>query len=194
MTRRQVVALAPGTRVAGIRFRPGVAGRFLGIAPCELTDGFAPLEDLWGRRGRGLHERLQEAASSREYLNLLAGSLPVPDGGENAFHRALQMLDGNLALNEVARAANLSPRQFRRRCFEETGLTPKHLSRVLRFQRALRFLRRMPERGRAHLAAECGYYDQAHLIRDFREFAAATPTGLAGGNVPFFQSLDPRIA
>jgi hypothetical protein len=53
-------------RVAGIRFRPGVAGRFLGIAPRELTDRWAPLEDLWGRRGRGLHERLQEAASSRE--------------------------------------------------------------------------------------------------------------------------------
>lgn len=194
MTRRQVVALPPGTRVAGIRFRPGVAGRFLGIAPRELTDRFAPLEDLWGRRGRGLHERLLEAASSGEYLRLLSGSLPVPDGGENAFHRALHLLDGNLSLNEVARAANLSPRQFRRRCFEETGLTPKHLSRVLRFQRALRLLRHAQERGWAHLAAECGYYDQAHLIRDFREFAASTPTGLTGGDVPFFQSPDTQIA
>ncbi|MGC9970359.1 MAG: helix-turn-helix domain-containing protein [Bryobacteraceae bacterium] len=191
MTRRQVVPLPPGARVAGIRFRPGVAGRFLGIAPRELTDGWAPLEDLWGRRGRGLHERLQEAASPREYLRLLAGSLPVPDAAENAFFRALQMLttaDGNLSLDEVTRAANLSPRQFRRRCLEETGLTPKHLSRVLRFQRALRLLRRAPERGWAHLAAECGYYDQAHLIRDFREFAASTPTGLASGDGRFLQS------
>jgi AraC-like DNA-binding protein len=194
MTRRQVVPLPAGARVAGIRFRPGMAGRFLGIAPRELTDGWAPLEDLWGRRARGLHERLREASSSREYLRLLAGSLPVPDAGENAFFRALQMLDGNLALNEVARAANLSPRQFRRRCFEETGLTPKHLSRVLRFQRVLRLLRRAPERGWAHLAAECGYYDQAHLIRDFREFAASTPTGLAAGDDRFFQSPDARIA
>jgi transcriptional regulator GlxA family with amidase domain len=111
--------------------------------------------------------------------------LPLPEDGENAFSRALQMLataEGNRSLKEVAQAANLSPRQFRRRCFEETGLTPKHLSRVLRF------LRRAPERGWAHLAAECGYYDQAHLIRDFREFASSTPTGLASGDVPFFQS------
>jgi AraC-like DNA-binding protein len=190
MTRRQIVALPPGARFAGIRFRPGMAGRFLGIAPRELTDRSAPLEDLWGRRGHGLHQRLEEASSSGEYLRLLAGSLPVPETGESAFTRALRSLavDGGARLEEAARAANLSPRQFRRRCLEETGLTPKHLSRVLRFQRALRLFRRVPERGWAHLAAECGYYDQAHLIRDFREFAASTPTEVAAADGRFFQS------
>jgi hypothetical protein len=52
MTVRQIAALGAGARVAGIRFRPGMAGRFLRVAPRELTDRWTPLEDLWGAPAR----------------------------------------------------------------------------------------------------------------------------------------------
>jgi AraC-like DNA-binding protein len=182
MTTRLEVNLVPGTPVVGLRFRPGMAGRFLRIPADELTDRWAPLEDLWGSRGRELRRRLEDTASPGGALRLLGGSLPVPEPGPDAFSGALQCLvaaEGDARLEDLAAAANLSLRQFRRRCLEQTGLTPKHLCRVLRFQRALRLLRHAPQRGWAHLAAECGYYDQAHLIRDFREFAGRSPTGVA---------------
>lgn len=166
MTTRYVAQLPAGARVTGIRFRPGMAGRFLRVAPRDLTDRVTPLEDLWGPPARRLHERLEEASSPGECLRLLTSSLPVPMTGDTAFSRALRSLatvdgDLHLELEEVARAANLSPRQFRRRCLEETGLTPKHLCRVLRFQRLDdpgRICRRwpfFPIRGRAdQLASE----------------------------------------
>jgi transcriptional regulator GlxA family with amidase domain len=147
-----------------------------------------------GSTGAPLHERLEEASSSGECLRLLVNSLPLPMTADTAFSKALRSLtagDSDLRLEEVARAANLSPRQFRRRCLEGIGLTPKHLCRVLRFQRVLRLLRHTPARGSAHLAAESGYYDQAHLIRDFREFASATPSGFAAADGRFFQSAGP---
>jgi methylphosphotriester-DNA--protein-cysteine methyltransferase len=59
----------------------------------------------------------------------------------------------------------------------QLGLPPKVLARVIRFNR---LLRRLDEEGDvrwADLAVDCGYYDQAHLHRDFRQFAGATPAG-----------------
>ena len=58
-------------------------------------------------------------------------------------------------------------------------LPPKTAARIFRFNRALRLLRELPAGGLAELAFECGYYDQAHLNRDFRAFAGTSPGELA---------------
>jgi AraC-like DNA-binding protein len=87
---------------------------------------------------------------------------------------AMTISHGDVDIDWAADQASMSARQFRRRCLEETGLTPKHLARVLRFRRACQ----LAERGESWLrvAAEAGYFDQAHLIRDFREFAGVSPS------------------
>jgi AraC-like DNA-binding protein len=61
---------------------------------------------------------------------------------------------------------------------EEVGLAPKQFARVRRFQWALRWLRKGPRVNWAWLAVECGYYDQAHLIKDFQTFAGVCPQRL----------------
>jgi transcriptional regulator GlxA family with amidase domain len=70
----------------------------------------------------------------------------------------------------------MSERQFRRRCLDESGLGPKQLSKVLRFRRACA----LGEGGLPWglVAVEAGYFDQAHLIRDFREFTGSTPVSV----------------
>jgi AraC-like DNA-binding protein len=63
-----------------------------------------------------------------------------------------------------------------RRFLQDVGVSPKVLCRILRFQQVFRVVEADPTW--ANVAVECGYYDQAHLIRDFRQFAEKTPTAL----------------
>jgi AraC-like DNA-binding protein len=175
MTSEQRFDFAAGSRTLGVRFRPGMAGAFLRIAPVELTDAAVPLADLWGGAARELEARLSEAVSPEE---LLLGQLRAPWGEPNAVERAIAAItaaNGNVDLEYIARHANLSPRQFRRRCLEESGLTPKHLCRVLRFRHARRIAASALRPQWSGIAADAGYFDQAHLIRDFREFTGRTP-------------------
>jgi AraC-like DNA-binding protein len=59
---------------------------------------------------------------------------------------------------------------------DQVGLPPKLVARLTRFERLVRHLRTGPTETLASLAADFGYYDQAHLVRDMREFAGMTPT------------------
>ncbi len=175
MTAEQRFDFPAGGQTMGVRFRPGMAGAFLRVAPVELTDAAVPLADLWGRAARELEARLFESARPEE---LLLGQLQAPDAAPKAIERAIAAITaagGNVGLGYIARQANLSPRQFRRRCLEESGLTPKHLCRVLRFQHARRMASSVLRPQWSGIAADAGYFDQAHLIRDFREFTGRTP-------------------
>ncbi|HZW92116.1 MAG TPA: helix-turn-helix domain-containing protein [Candidatus Eremiobacteraceae bacterium] len=188
MTQEQRFDFPEGVCMAGIRFRPGMAGTFLGVSPAELTDGAAPLEDLWDRRAHEFKVKLEEARSIQDAMPILLSSLPMPDPAPNPVQKAIEAIaaaNGNADLDSVARQANLSPRQFRRRCLEESGLGPKHLCRVLRFRHACRIARavgqlNMGQRNMDRLnwsaiALEAEYFDQAHFIRDFRRFTGLTP-------------------
>src|SRR5581483_6546682 len=75
----------------------------------------------------------------------------------------------------LTRATGLGVRQLRRRCIEETGLSPKHLARVGRFRDVCSRIATDESANWADLACESGYYDQAHLINEFREFSGLTP-------------------
>jgi AraC-like DNA-binding protein len=181
MTVEQRFDFPSGAEQIGIRFRPGMAGAFLGVSPAELTDCTAPLGDLQDRRAGEIQRRLDDARSIRDAMRLLLAGLPVPERELSPVQRAIEALaeaKGNADLNELAHQANLSPRQFRRRCLEESGLAPKHLARVLRFRHACTIARRAQRVDWADVAFDAGYFDQSHLIRDFREFTGGSPTSL----------------
>jgi transcriptional regulator GlxA family with amidase domain len=90
----------------------------------------------------------------------------------------MQQQNGCVSMDDLAGRAGLSPRQLRRVCLEQTGLTPKFLARVTRFRHALAEAHRYPG-AFAGFAVDCGYYDQAHLINEFRELYGRTPTELS---------------
>ncbi len=176
----------PGSLLCGVRFRPGMARSFFRVAAAELTDTAIPLDDILGSRTRELERRLCDSRSPAEAAGVLVASLQAPLTAPNPVQRtiaALADIHGQADLDRFASAANLSARQFRRRCLEESGLTPKHLCRILRFRRALH-LRSRPTRDWADIAAETGYFDQAHLIRDFREFTGQTPMAVFSNPAP----------
>ncbi len=177
MTRFEDVADGAGL---GVRFRPGMWARVLGIAASGLTDQTIPLEDLWGARARSLVNRIGEARSGDERARILVESAGRPVAARTTVQRAIGYLEkrrGLVSLDWLAREAGLSARQFRRVSISETGLSPKLLARILRFRHAQ--ARAAAESGNhAGLAAECGFADQAHMIAEFKRFAGRTPGSL----------------
>jgi AraC-like DNA-binding protein len=176
MTRFEDYEMPHGRWLVGMRFRPGMWASQLQVAGNEITDQQVALEDLWGARGRGLLAQAGEASSPEQCAAILAQCVR-PSDGRTPMQKALAWMEarhGSVVLDDVARQANLSARQFRRLCLEQTGLSPKLLARILRFRHALSKLSGQPGE-HAGLAADCGYFDQSHFIAEFRSFAGHSP-------------------
>lgn len=146
----------------------------------ELTDSWLPVPRLGlprfaravaaiaaRRRGRRL-EALFEAVA------LLRRRSAPPDQRVADAVRAIRSSRGAVPLDALARSLGLTPRSLQRRFADEVGISPKVLARIVRFQRVFAACRDEPG-SLAAVAAECGYYDQPHLVRDFREFAGEAP-------------------
>jgi AraC-like DNA-binding protein len=168
MTTARHVPLAARSGIFGIRFRPGMASAFL-REHARVPDCLLPLEDA---RERRLFDQLAEArtiaemiAVSDAYLETHAGDPPP----------VLDVLGRESAIDRVTDVTGVSPRHLRRLCNEHAGVSPKYLSRILRFRRAFQRLERRPQVHWADFAVVCGYSDQAHMIREFQEFAGVTP-------------------
>jgi AraC-like DNA-binding protein len=181
MSVRQDFIIEPHAELLGIRFHPGAAGRLVGCSFAELTDRAEPLESIWGCRASRLASELGNAATPALRLSALASAFRQPSLAKSPFEKALDLLRvsaGAAGLDYLADQCGLSPRQFRRRVAEATGVGPKHLVKVVRFRKAAGMAVSAACPDWAAIAAECGYFDQAHLIRDFRELGGCTPTNL----------------
>jgi AraC-like DNA-binding protein len=134
-----------------------------------------------------LHERVRAAPTwpqrfavlDEVLLRELRDNQPASPEVSQAW-RALLASGGTAAVPELAREAGWSSRRLGTRFQAEVGLGPKQAARVVRFDRARRLLqRRVTAAGQpelASLAAACGYYDQAHLAREFRALAGCPPS------------------
>ena len=115
--------------------------------------------------------------------------------------RTLVGSGGRISIDELADRTGFSRQHLGRRFRDEFGLSPKLAARVVRFERARTMLEAVPSYvSTAQVAAACGYYDQAHLNRDFAQLAGVTPTALLAdplrvvdGDAPFFQDEHSRI-
>ena len=94
---------------------------------------------------------------------------------------------GGIEVNALAREVGWSRRHLTQQFQRELGLSPKVVGRVVRFDRARRLLTRPARPGLAAVAATCGYFDQAHLTREFRELAGMSPTTWLAEQLPSVQ-------
>jgi AraC-like DNA-binding protein len=178
-----LAAATPGQGRCGVRFRVGAAGAALGLPASELLEETVPLEEIWGAAGRRLEDRV--ALAARPLDALVAGVYDrISGAGDDLVREAVfRLRGGEDSVERLARAIAVSERQLRRRFERGVGYGPRTLRRVLRFQR---FLGLAQGGGSlARLAADAGYADQAHLVRDCRRLAGTTPSALlAGGASP----------
>ena len=179
-----------------VYFTPLGARRFFGMPMGELTRQVVELEDLIGPAAADLAERLHEAGDWATRLAMLervvadrvVGSDPLPTELEWAWRR-LHGSDGRVTVGALAAELGWSRRRFAAAFREHAGLPPKALARLLRFERAAARLRVPEPLELGRLALDCGYYDQAHLNRDFRAFARRTPTEYRAAARPGLESV-----
>ncbi|MFA1544185.1 helix-turn-helix domain-containing protein [Actinomadura monticuli] len=180
--------LSPGgQRGIQLDVTPLGAYTLLGVPMARLTNAAVDLADLLGPPARTLVERLADAPSWGARFDLLDGFLlrrldagPVPDP---EVARAWRLLHGSPGVTVAGLAADVgwSRKHLTHRFREQVGLPPKVMARVLRFQRAVGLL--AGGAAPADAASACGYYDQAHLNREFRALSGCTPTELVGGQL-----------
>lgn len=167
-----------------VDFTPLGAYRFFGGAVGELAAHMIDIGDLLGRDGPRLRERLGATPCWQQRFDLLeefvlsrAIRLPSP---QIAFaYRILAQTGGNTRIASLATEIGWSRKHLVGRFRSELGLTPKSVARMLRFHRACGLARSGIAPGWAGIAAESGYADQAHLVREFAALAGESPTAWA---------------
>ncbi|WP_067646556.1 helix-turn-helix domain-containing protein [Nocardia harenae] len=152
----------------------------------ELADRAVGLAELFGGDGRELPERAAAAPDSASRFALLdavfgraaeRGREPDPEVAY-AWH-TLRRTGGTAGIGTILTEIGWSRARLARRFRAQIGLTPKAAARVIRFERAATLLRVPRPQPLSAIALACGYADQAHFTRDFREFAGRPPSAWA---------------
>jgi AraC-like DNA-binding protein len=190
------LVLRPTGRISvlGVRFHPFGAAALLGIPQFELsgeTLDLCSVSASLGRAMRNVRENatsLSDAAATLQVSLLrLVGATAVDDRVRQVASAILQR-HGQVSIDALAGSTGWTRRHLERQFQQHVGLSPKRLARIARFQRALYLLnsseappldaaeRRRGAIAGAQTAAECGYADQSHFIRDFKDLAGCAPT------------------
>lgn len=181
-SRYMVLPPAREMSVIGVHFRPGGATRVLGMPLGELSDQHVHLEDVWGSNADTLRGELLDAESAEEALAMLEQALVARLHRNRSQHSAVVFalqrfrdMPTVARVGEVAEATGYSARRFICLFTDAVGLSPKRFCRVLRLQAAVRRLASGARVEWAEFAADSGYCDQSHLIREFRAMTGLTP-------------------
>lgn len=168
-----------------INFTPLGARRFFRLPMTELTDRMVMLDEVLGIDGARLRDQLGEEADWEKRFDIAEAFILQKLGNADApspeiawaFDR-IAATGGRAKVASIAEKIGWSRKHLARRFTDEIGLGPKSVSRIVRLNRAIAAARAGD--GWAGIAADCGYADQAHLVREFRDLAGASPTAWAG--------------
>ena len=192
--------IAHGCHQEGIAFELTPLGfrTLFGLPVAELWDTTLELSEIAGSAADELWERVQHPAGwderfavCDEILGRVPGEIRFRVELENAW-RLLVETGGKASVDWVASQVGWSRQALGRRFREEFGLSPKLAARLIRFERANQMLGGIDGPSIAEVATTCGYFDQAHMNRDFVQFAGLAPGQLrVEQEVPSFQDSAP---
>lgn len=186
-----------GTNFAGhvlgfaVFLKPNSLSRLFGIPSNIMVNRDYDAGDLMGRDVLELWSKLAECANFRQRVRAMEEYLlpfAAHARGRTLIMKTAQHMvicKGAVRIDEIAFHAALGVRQFERRFAEEVGMTPKLFSLTTRFQNALDAKRLSPSRSWLNVAHEFGYFDQMHMIRDFKRLGGSAPNGVLeqGGDI-----------
>jgi AraC-like DNA-binding protein len=167
------------------RLRLGAQEAVLGMPASKIVGRIVALEELWGDGAtRRLLDQLAQARGPSEAALVLqdAISAHLRHARTDSVHSQLALAAAERLVSGSVRAVatdlGVSDRHLRRVFHEALGVSPKAFAKLARFRRALRTASDHTHVSWASIAAATGYYDQAHLIAEFRAIAGVTPRAL----------------
>lgn len=179
----QVIDTKQQLDVMGVHFRPGGIRSLFSMPADELAGLDLPIDSIWRGFGPELHERLSRAVTPEGKMAAMASILATRMRAENRPHpavsaalRRIEEDEGSLRMGRLTNELGLSSRRFIEVFSSHVGLSPKSYYRLRRFQKVLRAIHEGKQSNWADIACEGGWYDQAHMIRDFKEFSGLTPS------------------
>nr|WP_145403421.1 helix-turn-helix domain-containing protein [Paenibacillus xylanexedens] len=174
-----------GAYTFGVRFFPGGAP-FLHGQPLDLfTDRRIPLEDCWPLKWDELQMKMEETVDFAarvqmmdQYLNQMTLRNSCTQADQDLLQNVLYRIfknKGRTSVQDIAAGEVISERQLHRKVTEQVGISPKRLSEIVRFHEVMHGIRESRFTDGVTIAQQYGFYDQAHLIRQFRKFYGDTP-------------------
>jgi len=182
--------------IFGVYLYPYAIPRLFAYPASDFTNISPELDSVFGVDGKHLEEQMASAANNQARVEIATRFLEQKLGSSKRelppIHRAIDtVIDaaGDVKITDLARQHDLSTRQFERKFKEFAGLNPKLYSRVVRFQAATQ-QKLTGVRDLTEIAYACGYYDQSHFIKDFRQFSGYTPKEYFWDTVEGTQYMD----
>lgn len=177
-----------------VHFQPGAFHRLFHLPTPIVTDTAVDARDVLGHAAEVLFQQLSAARTVEARVSLveayLSAHLPRAAARHSATDaaRTIRERHGRVRLPDLVTRTGLSERQFERRFVEQMGIGPKLYARVVRLNFAQHLKRTQPALTWARVSQEAGYFDQTHLVKDFKALTGALPTH-AAAPVPLLDSL-----
>jgi len=173
--------LSPGVQSFAVFFWPSGWSQLFNTPLREITDQFDDATRLHGSSIRELWNRMGEAETFVRRIELVEGFLmpripsAAPLGKVTFAAKQIFQLHGGVRIPNLGRQGSLSLRHFERLFQRDVGMSPKVFARIARFQAALDEKLKNPTRTWTEIAHSCDYYDQMHMIHDFKQLGQNTP-------------------
>ena len=179
-----VLQLSGRLEGVSVALQPGAAATLLGMPAGEIENRALSLDSLWGAEAHALIQQMAQAQDDASRVALLTAALRRRLSGEATLHqqraghaaRLVARAGGRLSLRQAAAAVNVGERRLQQLFYEHVGMPFRAGSRLSRLHTCLRLVRQQPDPAWADVAAEAGFYDQAHLANEFRALCGLSPT------------------
>lgn len=186
------IEIAP-TGISGIisaRFLPDGIFPFINMPVSTLENKAVSLTEIFTEEGRIFEEQVIKASDLRERIKLIETFLlaklaeqRVIDAITKSCVDVIFQSQGQIGLAALADKLNIHRRNMERKFTSVIGISPKQLARVARLQAALKMIQQKKFNSLTEIAYENGYFDQAHFIKDFREFTGISPKSFFADNL-----------
>ncbi|MER6789460.1 helix-turn-helix domain-containing protein [Streptomyces sp. NPDC000658] len=184
MDRRFLFEYPARVRLVGVHFKPWGISPFVDMPAAELRDRWAPVDAVWRSSVDRIRNRVGDTASAAETLRVVEDELrsrladTPPRGLELVRHTGvrLETSHGAIPVGALTEAAGVSGNHLAAQFKAHVGVTPKRVARIYRFARLIVSVDALRPVDWSRLAHTAGYFDQAHLGREFKDFTGFTPT------------------
>ncbi|MDN4164198.1 helix-turn-helix domain-containing protein [Cytophagales bacterium LB-30] len=183
INRPLLVKSSLGRKIFGVKLKPHTTYAVLGIPAIQVTNHTLAIDTLFGASGNELTERMQNARDTQDRIRIIEsflafrlgkGKYKTSDTVRFAVDRIRQHL-GDISMKSLADDACVSERQMQRLFLQHVGVSPKFFARTVRINYVFDLLRINNSLQWQDIVFECGYFDQSHFIKEFKEFSNETP-------------------